>query len=166
MRKGNCGSSIIWSLVFIAQIILYFLLPKPSWLIKPVVIIGICLWGISIIFGWLPMIVFKKRGGVEKGKSYVHTTSLVKTGLYSIIRHPQYTAGLLLSAALMCISQHWIVIALGCIVVVLLYSDICKADTHEIEKFGSAYEEYMKEVPRINFITGIIRLIRRKNREK
>ena len=54
-------------------------------------------WGIlwlSAVFGWLPIITFRKWGKV-KGKGYIHTTVLVDRGVYAIVRHPQYLAGIL-----------------------------------------------------------------------
>jgi protein-S-isoprenylcysteine O-methyltransferase Ste14 len=132
----------------------------------PVLIIGWIVWVISMIFAWAPMIIFKRKGGVEKGKSFVHTKVLVDTGLYSIIRHPQYTSGILLSIAFILISQSWLIIILGSIVIVLVYLDTMIADKHELEKFGKEYRDYMKRVPRTNFIWGIIRLLIRKARAK
>jgi protein-S-isoprenylcysteine O-methyltransferase Ste14 len=128
--------------------------------------IGWIIWVLSIIFGWLPIFVLKKQGGVEKGKSYVHTTSLVTTGIYSIIRHPQYTAGLLFSLALILMSQSVLIVIIGAVVSILLYIDIIIADKHELAKFGQEYERYMKDVPRTNFLLGIIRLLGRRNRKK
>lgn len=122
---------------------------------------GYAVWVVSMIFGWLPIFIFKKKGGVAKGKSYVHTTTLVTTGLYGIVRHPQYTAGILWSLALLLISQHVIVILLGIIVMPLLYIDIIKADQSAIKKFGDEYREYMKKVPRTNFMLGIFRHLKR-----
>jgi protein-S-isoprenylcysteine O-methyltransferase Ste14 len=123
---------------------------------------GWVIWAISVILGWWPIVVLKRKGGVAKGKSYVKTTILVDKGLYSIIRHPQCTAGILFSLALVLISQNWIVIATGVIAIILQYIDIIKADKYEVEKFGDEYKRYMEKVPRINFILGIIRLLKRK----
>lgn len=123
---------------------------------------GYAVWVISFIFGWLPIFILKIKGSVAKGKSYVHTTTIVKTGLYSIIRHPQYTAGILFSLALMLVSQTFLITLLGIIVIPLLYMDIVKADKFNIEKFGDEYRQYMKEVPRTNFVLGIIRRLSRK----
>ena len=155
--------SCIWGPILITQILLVFLFglvnePRLSILRYT----GYVVWVISMIFGWLPILVLKTKGSVAKGKSYVHTTALVKSGIYSIIRHPQYTAGLLFSFALMLVSQHWLIIILGVIVILLLYIDILQADNLEIKKFGDEYKSYMKEVPRINFLLGILRLIYRK----
>jgi protein-S-isoprenylcysteine O-methyltransferase Ste14 len=123
--------------------------------------LGWLIWIISIIFGWLPIFTLKRKGKVPTGKSYIHTTKLVTTGLYSIVRHPQYTAGLLLSLSLLLISQDLWVVLIGIKIMVLLYIDIYLTDKWEIKKFGHKYEKYMQEVPRVNFILGIVRLIKK-----
>ena len=98
---------------------------------------------------------------MPKGKSYVHTTTLVETGIYAIVRHPQMgTAWLLVCISLMLITQHWISVALGVPAMVLAYVDVLKADQRLIEKFGDAYCRYMERVPRVNFVAGIIQLAR------
>jgi len=122
-------------------------------------ILGWILWLISILFGILPIIIFRVKGGVPQGKSYVKTTVLVEDGLYGIVRHPQYLAGILFNLALILISQHWLIAILGIPSMVLTYMDIQKADQSEIEKFGDAYRVYMDRVPQVNFILGIIHQI-------
>jgi protein-S-isoprenylcysteine O-methyltransferase Ste14 len=145
----------------IAQIILAFVLRQPGnevlhW-------IGWALWWAGVVFGWLPIFTFRRRGGVAEGKSYVHTTRLVDTGIYAIVRHPQMgTAWLLMCVALMLITQHWISVVLGVPAMVLAYVDLLKADQRLVEKFGDAYRQYMERVPRVNFVAGIIRLIARR----
>ena len=93
----------------------------------------------------------------------MQTTVLVDESIYGIVRHPQYLAVILLNLALLLISQHWLSAVLGIPAMVLMYFDIQKADRHEIEKFGEAYQRYMSNVPQINFILGIIRQVRRGN---
>lgn len=78
----------------------------------------VILW-ISAIFGWLPILTLQKWGGVPKGKGYVHTTVLVDRGLYGIVRHPQYLAGILLGIGLTLVAQHWVVGVLGTVVAVI-----------------------------------------------
>jgi protein-S-isoprenylcysteine O-methyltransferase Ste14 len=124
-------------------------------------ILGWILWILSILFGILPIIIFRMKGGVPKGKSYIKTTVLVEDSIYGIVRHPQYLAGILLNLALISISQHWLIAVLGFPAMVLMYMDIQKADQSEIEKFGDAYLAYMDRVPQINFILGIIRQFQR-----
>ena len=113
------------------------------------------------IFGMLPVFEFRKKGRVKKGKSYIHTTKLVDTGIYSIIRHPQYVTFILWAIAGMLLFQHWIVILLGIPVIPLTYVDLIEADKDAIDKFGDDYKQYMQKVPRANFLLGIIRLLRR-----
>jgi protein-S-isoprenylcysteine O-methyltransferase Ste14 len=113
----------------------------------------------GIIFGMLPTFEFRKRGEVKKGKSYIHTTKLVDTGIYSIVRHPQYLTFILWAIAGMLLFQHWIIILLGIPVIPLMYIDLIKADKDAIEKFGDDYVKYMQKVPRANFILGIIKKI-------
>jgi protein-S-isoprenylcysteine O-methyltransferase Ste14 len=145
----------------VAQIVLAFILRQPGsevlrW-------IGWVLWWAGAVFGWLPIFTFCRRGGVAKGKSYVHTTRLVDTGIYAIVRHPQMgTAWLLMCVALMLITQHWASIALGVPAMVAAYLDLLKADQRLVEKFGDAYRRYMERVPRVNFVAGIVRLMARR----
>jgi protein-S-isoprenylcysteine O-methyltransferase Ste14 len=103
------------------------------------------------------VIEFHRKGGVEKGKSYIHTTKLVATGIYSVVRHPQYVTFMLWAIAGMLLFQHWIIILLGIPIIPLTYIDLIKADKDAIEKFGDDYKAYMKKVPRTNFLLGIIR---------
>lgn len=56
--------------------------------------LGAFFWFTGMIFIIYPFIYFKLKGNVNKGKSFVNTNSLVTTGLYSIIRHVQYTGGI------------------------------------------------------------------------
>ena len=82
---------------------------------------------------------------------------------YAIVRHPQMgTAWLLMCVGLMLITQHWVSIALGVPAMVVVYLDLLKADQRLVEKFGDAYQRYIERVPRVNFVTGIIRLIARR----
>ena len=122
--------------------------------------IGYFCWALSAIFGWLPIYELKKKGKVPKGKSYVSTTELVTSGVYSIVRHPQFLAGVLLSLAFILISQHWSVLILGIPVIIILYKDMFNADKSGIKKFGDDYKRYIEKVPRMNFLIGFMRLIK------
>jgi protein-S-isoprenylcysteine O-methyltransferase Ste14 len=158
--------SCIWGPLLVVQIILVFvfgLVNKAGFDVLKYA--GYVIWMLSAILGWLPILTLKRKGGVAKGKSYVKTTVLVDKGLYSIVRHPQYTAGILFSLALVLVSQTWLVAVMGVVVIPLLYVDILMADKYEVEKFGDEYRRYMKKVPRVNFLLGIIRLLRCKWRK-
>ena len=115
----------------------------------------------GIIFGMLPITEFRKKGGVKKGESYIRTTKLVDTGIYSIVRHPQYVTFILWAIAGMLLFQHWMVIILGILIIPLTYIDLIKADKDLMKKFGDDYKFYMEKVPRANFLLGIIRLLKK-----
>lgn len=113
----------------------------------------------GFIFGLLPVFEFRKKGEVKTGKSYIHTTKLVDTGIYSIVRHPQYITFILWAIAGMLLFQQWIVVSLGIPIIPLIYIDLINADKDGTKKFGEAYKRYMKQVPRANFLLGIVRIV-------
>ena len=154
--------STISTILFLSQIIIGIYLLSYISQIKIVAYTGVGLYIFSgLIFGMLPTFEFRKKGGVEKGKSYIHTTKLVETGIYSIVRHPQYVTFILFAIAGILLFQHWIVILLGLPIIPLTYIDLIKADNEAIEKFGEEYKAYMKKVPRANFLLGVIRRFRK-----
>jgi len=119
----------------------------------------ICLWT-SGIFGMLPILTFRRKGGVPEGASYINTTVLVDSGIYAIARHPQIgTAWLLINLGVMLVSWQWTSVVLGLFSMILVYADTLKADQYCLEKFGSGYKDYMERVPRVNFLAGIIKLV-------
>jgi protein-S-isoprenylcysteine O-methyltransferase Ste14 len=155
--------AVILTLAVPGEIILSFLLFNEGGNAALRNIGWVILW-ISAIFGWLPMLTLRKRGMVPKGKSYIHTTKMVDRGIYAIVRHPQYLAGMLIGTSLTLIAQHWLVAVLGAITVLVSYLDTFEEDASCIEKFGEEYERYRERVPSVNFVYGIARLILRKSR--
>lgn len=159
------GWITIASVLLVVQYILAFFIYKLPGL-KTLQWVGWAIWAVSLIFGVAPIFILRHKGGVEKGKSYVETTRLVDTSLYAIVRHPQYLGGILFNLALMLLAQHWLVILLGGISAVLIWLDIQTADQEGAEKFGEEYRRYMQQVPQINFLLGIYRLIRERSAGK
>jgi protein-S-isoprenylcysteine O-methyltransferase Ste14 len=160
-KRKFSGISLVASILFVTQYFLAFFvyklpgLPALQW-------VGWGIWLISVIFGIAPIFILRSRGGVAKGQSYVKTTQLVDSGIYAIVRHPQYLAGMLFSIAMMLLAQHWVVILIGIASTTLFYIDTRPADQEGIEKFGEAYREYMQRVPQLNFLLGILRIIQQR----
>lgn len=147
------------SLLLLLQIIVGIYLLSDISQIKILAYVGVGIYIFSgLIFGMLPIFEFRKKGDVKKGKSYIHTKKLVDTGIYSIVRHPQYITWIWWTIAGMLLFQHWIVILLGIPIIPLTYIDLINADKDGIKKFGEDYKKYMKKVPRFNFLLGIIKL--------
>ena len=130
------------------------------------VYVGWMIFAVGLILIFLAGHEFQKRGGVPKGKHLVHTTVLVDSGIYAVVRHPQYLSFILLVLGLILLSQHWLSVASGVTGSVLFYIDVRKEEQFNIEKFGDDYKRYMQKVPRMNFLAGVIRLIRNRKRER
>jgi protein-S-isoprenylcysteine O-methyltransferase Ste14 len=172
MKQNNSSwvdliPSTLASLLFISQIIVGIYLLSEVAQIEILAYIGVGLYIFSgLFFGMLPTFEFRKKGEVKKGKSYIHTNKLVDTGIYSIVRHPQYVTFIMFAIAGMLLFQHWIIILLGTPVIPLIYIDLLRADKRLIGKFGDDYKQYMQKVPRTNFLVGIIRFSHQKRKQK
>ena len=135
--------------------------PNPD-IIKVLFYIGWIIWAFGMVLVMAPIIVFPRRGGVAKGKSFVHTTRLVGSGIYAVVRHPQYLGGILsIFVATPLLYQHWLFVVLGIPGAILVYLGARQEDKGLIEKFGEEYKHYMQSVPRMDILTGVIRLVRR-----
>ena len=151
---------VILSVAFIALFVTGFFIQNEDM----VMILHYCgwvIWVLACILVFSPNFLFKKYGGVAKGKSYVHTTKLVDKGIYGIIRHPQYGGGLYIAFSLILIQQTLVSIILGIVCIITSYLSMVFEDKDLVVKFGEDYEDYMKQVPRVNLLSGFIRKIRR-----
>ncbi|MFX1409443.1 MAG: methyltransferase family protein [Promethearchaeota archaeon] len=157
----NIIFTTLFTISFLIQIILMFIFFNELNLII-LVYIGYIIWGFSLYFGLISFWTFKKRGGVQKGKSYVHTTELVKKGPYAIIRHPQYFGGILFTISITLWTQLWLSLIFSIIIVVLTYQWTYVEDKKLIDKFGEDYNRYKEKVPRLNPILGLIRYCNQK----
>jgi protein-S-isoprenylcysteine O-methyltransferase Ste14 len=132
---------------------------------------GLVLLLISAVFIWFPIVILRRKGGVPEEKSYFpspwkpHTTVLVDSGIYAVVRHPQYLAGIFFSFSLIIIAQQWLITIIGIVAIVSTYGFTIRADQECVEKFGDSYKRYMKSVPRLNILMGIVQLTRRRRRE-
>lgn len=126
-------------------------------------IIGGVIWAFGMVLVMAPIVMFPRRGGVPKGKSFVHTTRLVDTGIYAVVRHPQYTGGIYaIFLATPLLYPHWLFAILGVAGIVFLCLGTREEDKRLVEKFGDAYADYMQRVPGMNIFLGIIRVRRQR----
>jgi protein-S-isoprenylcysteine O-methyltransferase Ste14 len=129
----------------------------------PSFILGWIVWAIGMVLVMTPIIMFPRRGGVPKGKSFVHTTRLVDTGVYGVVRHPQYLGGILaIFVATLLLYPHWLFAVLGIPGAVILYWSTKEEERRLMERFGDDYRTYMQRVPRMNILLGIFRFILRR----
>lgn len=125
---------------------------------------GWTLLGFSIFVILLAGYEFRIKGGAPKGESIVRTTVLVDSGVYAVVRHPQYLGFMLFVFGLVLMSQHWLSVLSGVFGTPLFYRDVLREEQMSIAKFGDEYKRYMQRVPRMNFLLGMIRLLKRSRR--
>ena len=114
--------------------------------------IGWIFWTIGIILVILPYYYL----------FYRKVENLIDGGIYAIVRHPLYLGWILsIFVATVFLYQHWVFLAIGIPGVASIYL-IARQEEHlNIEKFGDDYKLYMRKVPSMNFLVGVIRLLRR-----
>ena len=97
--------------------------------------------GLMIIGGW--KVIYREYWSKQEGEG-----RLVTDGIYSYIRHPQYTGFLLMTLGLL---VHWATLPLLIMwpLLVRQYVRLAQMEEEEmIEKFGQEYEDYMMKTPR------------------
>jgi protein-S-isoprenylcysteine O-methyltransferase Ste14 len=125
-------------------------------------IIGWVVWAFGMVLVMAPIIMFPRRGRVKKGKSFVNTTRLVDTGIYGVVRHPQYLGGIFaIFITTLLWYPHWLFGVLGVAGTTVIYLGSKEEDQRLIQQFGDDYIRYMQRVPGMNFLVGVIRLVQR-----
>lgn len=119
--------------------------------------------GLSIVLvGVFPylfaLITLRARGSPEK-RRHLETGSLVTSGIYRYVRHPMALAVFMLCFGLM-LWRPSIASIIAYIVVALFYIVIQRREEEAlISKFGDGYRRYREQVPALNIIQGLIRVI-------
>jgi protein-S-isoprenylcysteine O-methyltransferase Ste14 len=128
-------------------------------------IIGCAVWVFGMVLVMAPIIQFPRRGGVPKGKSFVHTTQMVDTGIYAVVRHPQYTGGIYgIFVTTLLWYPHWLFAVLGVLGATATFLSCKEEDKRLVQQFGDDYKDYMQRVPRMNIFLGLFRLLQRRNK--
>ena len=131
----------------------------------PLFVIGWITWAFGMVLVMAPVVMFPRRGGVPKGKSFVETSRLVDTGFYAIIRHPQYTGGVYaIFVTTFLWYPHWLFAILGIAGIAAIYFSCREEDKSMLKKFGSKYRDYMVKVPGMNLVKGFLAYMQRKKK--
>jgi len=75
------------------------------------------------------------------------TEKIVTTGVYSIVRHPQYLGGLSAHVGISFLLSAWYSLLFTPIMIILIYLISKKEEEELIREFGKEYEDYKKKVP-------------------
>jgi protein-S-isoprenylcysteine O-methyltransferase Ste14 len=123
---------------------------------------GWVILALGLPFFFSPVLYLKTKGKPAEGKGIMDTTVVVESGTYGFVRHPQLLGAILTVCASILISQHWLFVLVGIFIVGITPRWIREEEESLVAKFGDAYKQYMKRVPSMNFVLGLIRLLRRK----
>jgi protein-S-isoprenylcysteine O-methyltransferase Ste14 len=148
--KDNVLMIIIGIVFFLNMTLLQFAVP----VIEELIVIGWIVLGIGALFVVLSVFTLRRKG----------TSQVTDSGVYGIVRHPMYLGGLVMFFSHVFFGQNLMIVFNTVIGVICCYLIILSGDQRNIEKFGDEYEQYMQKVPRMNFIAGIFRLARRREK--
>jgi protein-S-isoprenylcysteine O-methyltransferase Ste14 len=148
MRRQNKGAFFMAVLVISLVVNTIFINITPP-IIRGLIYVGFVLLAAGIFLFILAVITLRSKG----------TNRVIDTGIYGIVRHPIYLAGMIMFLSHVFLGQHWVVLISTAIAIVCCYVIMAYGDVRNIEKFGNDYLEYMKKVPRMNFLSGLTRAI-------
>jgi len=129
-----------------------------EWLRRLSIVPGLA--GLPLAF--VPFYTLSKYGKTV-GRSYMSTAVLVDRGPYALVRHPQYLAYILFVIVFVLQAQHPLVAILGSFTALLFHRMAMREERSCARRFGGAYGDYARRVPRYNLAAGVYRWLRRKS---
>jgi protein-S-isoprenylcysteine O-methyltransferase Ste14 len=118
---------------------------------------GVACLLLSPIFIFPPFLLLVRYGRPPHGKPYYRTTVVVDRGVYSIVRHPQYVGYVLFTLGFAALSQQTLTVFLAVCSAGAFYLQSLAEEAFFRKQPGHDYSEYMRRVPRFNFIAGLFR---------
>ena len=130
---------------------------EPRWITG----IGIACLGLAVMFVLPPFFHLKRLGLPPQGHAYYATIRVVDRGAYALVRHPQYLGYGLLISGFTCLDPHWSSISLTAGAIFFFNLQAASEERHCSKQLGPDYDDYVKRVPRFNFILGLLRVARK-----
>ena len=160
---------IIETIIFVGILIFYHNL-----IIEYLDYLGWILLVLSIYFALAPVYIFKKKAGVPEGKSYIHTKTIIDTGIFSIVRHPQYLAFIIMTFGMTVIASQtspiinpifssfnpYTLLFVIWMVEILAYIIIGKIEDFALK--AKYRDEYMQYANKVSFMIPFLKLKRKK----
>ena len=137
---------MVLAISFITNMLLINIRPP---VVKELVVVGYVTLGIGVLLFILSMITLRRKG----------IRQLIDSGIYGIVRHPMYLGGMIMFISHVFFGQNWIVLLSTVVGIACCYLLMLSGDQRNIQKFGEDYVQYMKRVPRMNFVSGLARLL-------
>lgn len=137
---------LMWAIALCGAALLLLLLPplqllERTWLNHALAALLFMNWA-----GLFTLALIENR---EAAKSAYGISRLRTAGVYSLVRHPIYSADIGLSAGVFLISPSLNVLAAGCFVALVLYKWMLLEEKALTGKFGKKYLDYSRRVPRM-----------------
>lgn len=124
--------------------------------------IGTIFWMFGFLLWLIPAITMRKSvKSKQKGQTYMETDKLVKSGIFKVIRHPQYLGFIFFNVGFIGITQRPVPILLAIISIILIVVGVQNEDKELEERFGKKYQKYKKKTPAFNLILGTVRLLKK-----
>lgn len=141
-----CGLGFYFTLIFWSQ-------HGPMLDIAVIRIIGFILLVPAAFFVGASFATLKAKGKPTDG--WESTTSMIKSGVYRVTRHPLYLGTAIWSFALVLVIQSLLSVILALVALFCFWMASKKEEEFNLTKFGDEYRDYLNKVPRWNFIEGI-----------
>lgn len=157
---------LVWGVAIVMLVlawILSWVLTSPN-SVRTFWYIGWGIWVVGAILIVLPLIMIYGRARGKKNEEWLETTTVVDTGIYSLVRHPLYLGWLLMYVVVIFFGQHWITSVMGIAGIASVYLIAIQEDLRLTISLGEEYISYMQKTPRLNILRGIIRVIRQRKR--
>jgi protein-S-isoprenylcysteine O-methyltransferase Ste14 len=148
-----------WLATVLAAVLLLFhvfLDRGPSRLVRAV---GIGALLLSVCFMFPPFVLLKRYGRPRRGRPYFCATTVVDRGVYRIVRHPQYVGYVLLVSGFAALSQHPVSATLAVLSACAFCLQALEEEKFCQAQFGESYRDYVRRVPRFNFLVGLVRYL-------
>jgi protein-S-isoprenylcysteine O-methyltransferase Ste14 len=128
----------------------------------PVLVITAVLFLAALVLEVKVVSTRRRLGGLDAHESLV----IVREGPYAVIRHPGYLAEVVYFTLLPVVVSEWIgftVLAIFHIaIIVISFSYLVRVeDDFNVTKWGDEYRRYKNELPAINFLSWLRKIIRR-----
>jgi len=140
---------IVLGIAFFLNIIAINLFPPTN---EQLMVVGWIIFGIGASFYVISAFTLHRKG----------VSNIVGTGIYGIVRHPMYSGAMMMFLSHVFLGQNWIVAVGTTAAVTCCYLIVLSGDERNVKKFGDDYKSYMQRVPRMNFVLGLIRWLRRR----
>ena len=154
-KTAEYFSYFVHVFTFILYFILIFVLDDPP-AYRFLNILGFVFLVLGVVF-----LVLSFFNHMQKTKQ----VGIFNSGVYGIVRHPMYLGAGLLFIAMACFLPIWVMVLLAAINVGLIFRFMLIEEGNNFKKFGDAYHAYMLQVPRVNFILGFFKWLKRRQKK-